>query len=186
MKNILCVIFIFIPTFLNGQKYIFEPDTSISGIKLQDPGSLKSMIPNIMTLIDYQGPGAQACLLNKDETEIVILVFHAGSSANEVAEIHVYSKPNSPNKCTKPIKLGIDRFITENNIKLYIHKKDLIKIKGQPLLIDKINGEEILQYIINDYDKNGFLKRYNYPEYHAFYTFKQDKLVKMDFGFTYP
>ena len=186
MRNILFLIFVFIPTFLNCQKYIFVPDTSLSGIKLQDPTSLKSMIPNIATMIDYEGPGAQACLLNKDETETVILVFHAGSSSNEVAEMYVYAKPNGPTKCTKLIKLGIDRFITESKIKLYIHKKDLVKIKGQPLLIDKINGEEIFQYMINDYGKNDFLKRYNYPEYHAFYTFKQDKLIKMDFGFTYP
>jgi hypothetical protein len=186
MKTILCLILVFISTFLNAQKYILVPDTTISGIKLQDPTSLKSMIPNIMTLVDYEGPGAQACLLNKDETESAILIFHAGSTANEVAEIHVYSKLNGPTKCSKPIKLGIDRFITESNIKLYMLKKDLIKIKGQPHLIDKINGEEILQYIINDYEKNDFLKRYNYPEYHAFYTFKQGKLIKMDFGFTYP
>jgi hypothetical protein len=186
MRIILCLIPVFISTFLNGQKYIFVPDTSISGIQLHDPPSLKTMIPDIMTFIDYKGPGAQACLLNNDETETAILVFHAGSSANEVAEIHVYSSQNRPTKCSKPIKLQIDRFITESNIQLFMLKKDLVKIKGQPHLIDKINGEEILQYIINDFEKNNFLKRINYPEYHAFYTFKQGKLVKMDYGFTYP
>jgi hypothetical protein len=186
MRIILCLILVFISAFLKGQRHIFVPDTTISGIKLQDPPSLKTMIPDIMTFVDYKGPRAQACLLNNDETETAILVFHAGSNANEVAEIHVYPSQNRPPKCPKPIKPEIDRFITESNIKLFMLKKDLVKIKGQPHLIDNINGEEILQYVINDFEKNSFLKRYNYPEYHAFYTFKQGKLVKMDYGFTYP
>jgi hypothetical protein len=186
MKKIQPILFLLITNVLSAQNSIFIPDTSISGIILKDQSSLKSHVSNIRMMIDYDGPGEEACLLNKDESEIVVLVFHAGASMYEVAEMHVYAKPYKPNKCRKPIKLSIDRFVTESGIKLYLQKKDLIKIKGKPLLIDKINGEEILEYLINDYEKSGFLKRYDYPGYHAFYTFKQDKLIKMDFGFTYP
>jgi hypothetical protein len=186
MRNIILLIFIFIPSFLNGQIYIENPDTSISGIKLQDPSSLISKIPNIKSLIDSKGPEIRACLLNKDETEKAELIFHAGSSANEVAEIHVYAIDNKTIICSKPIKLDIDKFVTESNISLFMTRKEVVKKKGKIYVINHINGEVILYYTLNDFENSKFLKRYNYPEYHATYTFKRDRLIKMDFGFTYP
>jgi len=186
MKKVLSLSLILIPIFIYSQQGRFIPDTSIAGIKLQDPISLKTIIPDILMLTDYTGPGSHAYLLNKDESEIVILTFHAGSSSAIVAEIQLTGREKKQIKRAKIIKLNIDRFATESNIKLYINKSDLVKIKGTNYELEKRNDKEILRYFFDNFETSSFLQRYNYPNYYADYTFKDNKLIIIEFGFTYP
>jgi hypothetical protein len=185
MRKMLTMIVTLIPIFLYGQKAIFIPDTSVSGIKLQDPISLTSKIQNIRALIDDSGPEGQAFILNKDNSEILILTFHAGTSWDRVAEFHIAANKQGTNY-RKSIKLNIDRFVTESSIKLYMTKSDLIKIKGGNYKLEKVSDNEILKYEIDDYLTSQFLGRYNYPEYYEIYTFHKDRLIIIYFGFEYP
>jgi len=70
----------------------------------------------------------------------------------------------------------------ESGIKLGISKKYLIKIKGNSF----VETNHVLRYEISDYEKSHFLGKYNLPIYFAEYTFDQDKLSKIYFGFKYP
>ena len=185
MKKSFMVILTLIPVILYGQKTIFVPDTTVSGIKLQDPVSLTSKIPNIRTLIDESGPGGQAFILNRDSSEILILTFHAGTSWDRVAEFHISANKNGTHY-RKSFKLNIDIFVTESNIKLKMTKNDLIKIKGRNYNLKKGSDNEIIKYEIDDYLTSKFLGRYNYPEYYEIYTFNKNRLIKIDFGFQYP
>lgn len=186
MKKAISLFLILIPILIYGQKDRFIPDTSIAGIKLQDPISLKTIIPDIRMLTDYTGPGSHAYLLNKDESESVTLTFHAGSTSDIVAEIQLIERKKGQIKGAKIIKLNIDRFVTESNIKLYINKSDLVKIKGTNYELEERNDKEILRYFFDNFETSSFLQRYNYPNYYADYTFKDNKLIKIEFGFTYP
>jgi len=186
MRKNLFLLLSLIPMFLNGQKIFFIPDTSVSGIKLQDSISLKSKIPNILDLIDHNGSGANVYLLNKDESEIVTLSFHSGSNAFVVAEIHIASIGKGSVIKTKTVKLAVDIFITESKIKLHIGKDDFIKIKGENYRLEKNGDTEVLKYVINNFESSVFLQRYNYPVYYANYSFKKGHLTKADFGFEYP
>jgi hypothetical protein len=186
MKKALSLFLILIPVLIYGQKDRFIPDTSIAGIKLQDPISLKLIIPDIRILTDYTGPGSHAYLLNKDESESVTLTFHAGSRSEIVAEIQLIGREKGKIKGSKTIKLNIDSFVTESNIKLNLNKNDLVKIKGTNYELEKINDKEILRYFIDNFETSSFLQRYNYPNYYANYIFKDNKLTKIEFGFTYP
>jgi hypothetical protein len=186
MRNFLTLILLFVPIILSAQEDIFVPDTSVSGIKLQDPISLKALIPNILELKYTTGPGSRAFLQNKDGSENLTLTFHAGSTAYEVAEMHISAIKSEEIKNAKTIKLNIDRFITESNIKLNIRKTELIKIKGTNYETAIVNGNETLKYIIVIFETSSFLRRYNLPIYYANYTFKDDRLIIIDFGFEYP
>ena len=86
----------------------------------------------------------------------------------------------------KLIKINVDRFITESNIKLGISRDQLFKIKGNNYTTEKTNSKEIIKYRITEENTSGFLLRYNYPSYYAFYEFMDGTLKKMSFGFEYP
>ena len=116
-------------------------------------------------------------LLMKIKLKSVKLCLFYGTKRNEFyqAEISPYDKKTISN----PTKYK--NFFTESGIKLGISKKDLIKIKGNNF----VETNHVLRYEISDYEKSHFLEKYNLPIYFAEYTFDQDKLCKIDFGFEY-
>ncbi|MCF8372797.1 MAG: hypothetical protein K9H64_14325 [Bacteroidales bacterium] len=186
MKNNLLLFLgiLIIAVEISGQEKSFRPDTSINGICLHDTTSLITVIPDISKYINHAGPGAQASFLNKKGTEIMTLIFHSGSNANEVAEMKVESF-NNQNEIPPTIN-EIETFKTNNGIALIINKQTLVSLIGNDFKNEKINETEFLIYKINDIKTSGFLCQYNMPEYYAKYTFKHNKLTEFKFGFTYP
>ena len=114
---------------------------------------------------------------NENKTEVLKLYLFYGTKRNELyqAEISPYDKKTISN----PTKYK--NFFMESGIKLGISKKDLIKIKGNNF----VETNHVLQYEISDYEKSRFLEKYNLPIYFVEYTFDQDKLSKIYFGFEY-
>jgi hypothetical protein len=186
MKSILTLLFATLTLSIKGQDNTFIPDTSLSGLKLQDSISLRSIIPEFMEKIDFAGPGARLFIFNKDKTETATLIFHSGSQSDLIAEIKLNAFMDSEYIKDKSFKLNIDHFKTESNIKLGITKAELVQLKGEAYIIDKMNGKETLKYRITNDETSSFLIRYNYPSYYANYEFEKGLLKSVSFGFEYP
>ena len=186
MKIILILLLSSIVTiFSYSQKNNFIPDVSVIGIKLRDVYSMDKKFPNYKKLLDFPLE-AEVYLLNKDESETLTVSFYAGTSADEPMEFHISMTDETQLNKLKTIKLNVDRFTTESNIKLHISKDDLIKIKGQNYKLEKYGDLEIVKYRIDNIETSDFLQSFGLPEYFADYTFQKGKLLKVDFGFTNP
>ena len=155
------------------------PDISVNDIKLSDTTAVVLGYSDLKyNIIEGKEELPYAIFTNKNKTEILKLYLFYGTKRNEFyqAEISPYDKKTVPN----PTKYK--NFSTESGIKLGISKKDLIKIKGNNF----VETNHVLRYEISDYEKSRFLEKYNLPIYFAEYTFDQDKLSKIYFGFEYP
>jgi len=155
------------------------PDISVNDIKLSDTAAVVLGYSDLKyNIIEDKEVLPYAIFTNENKTEILKLYLFYGTKRNEFyqAEISPYDKKTISN----PTKYK--NFSTESGIKLGISKKDLIKIKGNNF----VETNHILRYEISDYENSHFLEKYNLPIYFAEYTFDQDKLCKIYFGFEYP
>ena len=155
------------------------PDISVNDIKLSDTTAVVLGYSDLKyNVIEDKEELPYVIFTNENKTEILKLYLFYGTKKNEFyqAEISPYDKKIVPN----PTKYA--NFSTESGIKLGISKKDLIKIKGNNF----VETNHVLRYEISDYEKSHFLEKYNMPIYFAEYTFDQDKLSKIYFGFEYP
>ncbi len=155
------------------------PDISVNDIKLSDTTTVVLGYSDLKyNVIEDKEELPYVIFTNENKTEILKLYLFYGTKKNEFyqAEISPYDKKIVPN----PTKYA--NFSTESGIKLGISKKDLIKIKGNNF----VETNHVLRYEISDYEKSHFLEKYNMPIYFAEYTFDQDKLSKIYFGFEYP
>ena len=155
------------------------PDISVNDIKLSDTTTVVLGYSDLKyNVIEDKEALPYAVFTNENKTETLKLYLFYGTKRNEFyqAEISPYDKRTIPN----PTKYK--NFSTESGIKLGISKKDLIKIKGNNFT----ETNHVLQYEISEYEKSRFLEKYNLPIYFAEYTFDQDKLSKIYFGFEYP
>lgn len=155
------------------------PDISVNDIKLSDTTAVVLGYSDLKyNVIEGKEELPYVIFTNENKTEILKLYLFYGAKRNEFyqAEISPYDKKTISN----PTKYK--NFSTESGIKLGISKKDLIKIKGNNF----VETNHILRYEISDYEKSHFLGKYNLPIYFAEYTFDQDKLSKIYFGFEYP
>ena len=135
---------------------------------------------------DTDGPFANYKFYNKDSTEILTLVVYPGSYKNCFYVFNV-SKANLQHEKGIIYSLTDRFFVTESGIKIGMTKSELIANKVSSDSQSIVNGVEILGFKIN-YNNNSaeIFKRYSMPEYYADYTFKQNRLVVFEFGFTYP
>jgi len=155
------------------------PDISVNDIKLSDTAAVVLGYSDLKyNIIEDKEVLPYAIFTNENKTEILKLYLFYGTKRNEFYQVEIspYDKKTVPN----PTKYK--NFSTESGIKLGISKKDLIKIKGNNF----VETNHVLRYEISDYEKSHFLEKYNLPIYFAEYTFDQDKLCKIYFGFEYP
>ena len=155
------------------------PDISVNDIKLSDTAAVVLGYSDLKyNIIEDKEVLPYAIFTNENKTEILKLYLFYGTKRNEFYQVEIspYDKKTVPN----PTKYK--NFSTESGIKLGISKKDLIKIKGNNF----VETNHVLRYEISDYEKSRFLEKYNLPIYFAEYTFDQDKLSKIYFGFEYP
>ena len=155
------------------------PDISVNDIKLSDTTTVVLGYSDLKyNVIEDKEELPYVIFTNENKTEILKLYLFYGTKKNEFyqAEISPYDKKIVPN----PTKYA--NFSTEGGIKLGISKKDLIKIKGNNF----VETNHVIRYEISEYEKSHFLEKYNLPIYFAEYTFDQDKLSKIYFGFEYP
>ena len=190
MKNILIILFQF-PLILFGQTAkVFVPDETISNIRLVDSTSALKKYPKL-NQVSYSNtcetiPWRNIKFYNKDSSEILTLIIYPGGYKHCFYVFTVTKASNDEDKC-KIYALPDKFFITESGIKIGLTKSELLAIKGEPFQIKTEQGNEILCYEINLLEsKTTRLSNYCMPEYYAYYTFKQSRLIKFEFGFTYP
>jgi hypothetical protein len=161
---------------------LFSPDTSINQLSLYNRASIESQLGDVHVSLDKEATLPSVTFLNSKKNQYLTLVFHPGDLRNTFSEFEVGTIDNTVNK--KPLKvLDMHEFVSENNIKLGMFRNQVIKLKGSNF-IKQTNG---IRYVIDDFEKSPFLKKYNMPLYYAQYEFdKKDVLVKFAFGFEYP
>lgn len=157
----------------------FIPDIKVNDIELSNNNTGLSNYKNIDKLIVEDNQGIpHASFLNKGKTEKLSVYFFYGSGHDEFYQFKVeeYNEKKNYNQ------LEYNDFITESGINLGIGKAELLKIKGN----NYTENDGIVKYVLSDYNNSCFLQKYNLPVYFSEYTFKDDKLIKMYFGFEYP
>ena len=189
MKYILIILFQF-PLILFGQAKVFVPDETISNISLVDSTSALKKLPKL-SQISYLDtcetiPWRNIKFYNRDSSEILTLIIYPGAS-NHCFYVFIVTKASEYGDKCKIYNLPDKFFITESGIKIGLNKSELLAVKGAPSQIKTEQGNEILCYEINLLEsKTTRLSNYCMPEYYAYYTFKQSRLIKFEFGFTYP
>ena len=158
----------------------YKPDIEVNNVILGDQESVINKFGTLRDKIIEKEELPHVSFLNKDKTQKLKMVLFPGSGQNDVYQFCVeYVQKNSNGKI---LVLDDNEFYTESGIKLGIMEEELIRIKGTPY---RNNNDEI-EYRILNYETSCFLRKYNLPEYFAIYTFKNNKLIKFHFGFTYP
>jgi len=162
-------------------------DISVSGIKLLDRISTESILginieKSSITSKDHE---KKAIYLNKGMDQVLLLIFHPGSNQNSYSEFRVEKiLGNAPVKYS--VLDNINNFETGKGIRLGMNENELIEILGSPIRTDREKGKVILKYSIDNFESSKFLQHYNLPEYFGIYTFTENKLIKLWFGFSYP
>jgi hypothetical protein len=160
----------------------FEPDLAVSGLLLFDNTTIESQLGDLMPFVNKNETLPSVHVMNSDRTEYLKLVFHPGSVNNNFAEFEVGLRESAPEK-KESLSSRVKTFVTESGISLGSKKDEVIKKKGDDFVAD---GNKI-KYVIDDFEKSAFLKKYNMPVYFAEYEFDMtDTLIRFRFGFEYP
>lgn len=157
----------------------FVADIKVNDIELSNNNTSLSSYKDLDKLVieDKQGL-PYVSFLNKKETEKLTVYFFYGSGYDEFYQFKI--EPYTGNKLNN--RLEYNSFITESGIKLGITKTELLKIKRN----NYTENDNTVKYVLSDYNSSCFLQKYNLPVYFSEYTFKDDKLIKIYFGFEYP
>jgi hypothetical protein len=167
---------------IETRAHMVIPDVKVNDLELANPESILKHIGDLKDLMN-EGEGLPYLVLtNKSKKIKLTLISFPGSSYNDIYQFVI-----EYNTDAKKIKaISDNNFITESNLKLGIKKSELLKIKGDSYTISEEGGFEVLTYKISDYNSSQFLKKYNLPGYFMEFNLKEDKVVKIKFGFDYP
>jgi len=141
---------------------------------------------NIFT-IDRIRESPVVVFCDKSKTEYLITYQYEGSTKNsfDCFEIGYLNNDKTLNKINLFNTEEVE-FKTESNIGLGITLKELVAKKGSKYQIKNNEKEVILIYRNTYYKNSSFLKRYNMPSYFMEFILKDDKVIKIKFGFDYP
>lgn len=125
--------------------------------------------------------------INKSKDEYLIAYQYEGSTkyAFECFEIGYFNDEKNLSK-VKTYTISEENFGTETGIKLGMTSEELQSIKGNNFQKSKTDDKTIITYRNSDFETSSFLKYHNMPSYFMEFTLKQDKIVKIKFGFDYP
>lgn len=157
----------------------FVADIKVNDLELSNNNTSLSNYKDLNKLVTEDNQGLPyVSFLNKKETEKLTFYFFYGSGYDEFYQFKI--EPYTGNELNN--RLEYNSFITESGIKLGITKTELLKIKGN----NYSENDNTVKYVLSEYNNSCFLQKYNLPLYFSEYTFKDDKLIKIYFGFEYP
>lgn len=160
-------------------------DISVNNIYIDDPESSVKVLGKQIDLIEPDNDFPQVNVYNKDKTQILTLIFHYGGIRNSFSEFRIKLAKSNSNLPSKHLQ-NIENFVTGKKISLGMTKNELVNILGNKYSETTKEAGILIEYEIDDYDKSDFLKKYNMPHYYGRYHFKDNKLIEILFGFTYP
>ena len=160
----------------------FLPDSTVNNILvLSRSESAESFYPNISSeqYITHLRESPVIGFSNKDNSEYLLLYQYEGGVRNgfgcfEIGYINDLQK--------KVTDLDYDKFRTESGLMLGITLKELESIKGSSYTHD---GDKVV-YQLTDYSNSSFLRRHNMPAYFLECTLKDDRIIRIKYGFDYP
>lgn len=158
-----------------------NPDISVIGIYLDDVKSTVHVLDSIVAPTDF----LEFRHVTPDNTSYLNLTTHPGNIKNQISIFEV----GYTNEILKhDSKLPVETIKTGKGITLGKTKKEIITILGTCFTPETKNNITRLKYKIDisSQPENMFLKKYNMPVYFAEYDFKEDILIRFQFGFEYP
>ena len=183
---------------LNKESEQFIPDTTVnSRIILENDNSVLKNFGDISHLVR---PDTGKIMIrfpvvyykNKSGTQFLRMELHPGNCSNQFSKFTIGYIKYIPEK--EPLnQSNFINFYTESGIKLGMSLEEVQKIKGYFYNSADLENTRVLIYKIEEHVCiNGdyiftskFLERYGLPVYTAYYWFKNDKLVKFEYGFEY-
>jgi hypothetical protein len=165
------------------------PDTSINNkLFINNGGSVYGEFGIIDSLLhDREGGFSEMYVKNRSGSQYLRMIQHLGCGWNAIGEFEFGYTTDLPDSIpTIPSDMLV--FATESGIHLGMPQAEVIKIKGQGYTRTMINKKETsISYVIKYWDKDEarFLSRYKMEMYYVQYTFKEDKVKKVKFGFDY-
>jgi hypothetical protein len=160
----------------------FIPDVKVNNLELSNPESIITNVGDLQYLMTEDAGLPHFSLTNNGGIVKLSLISFPGSGYNDIYQFIL--EYNSGLEKLK--SANYSNFITESNLQLGISKSDVLKIKGNSYRVEKKDNLEILTYRITNYNSSPFLKKYNLPCYFMEFELKDDKVMKIKFGFDYP
>jgi hypothetical protein len=158
----------------------FIPDTTVNrSIILDNETSILKVFGDIMDLLlpDTEHEFPRVYFKNKTGTQFLKMILYPGGFNNYFTRFVIgdiaYFPQNEEINNSK-----FNDFYTESGIHIGISTSDLLKIKGYNCIITSNDNMQLYIYpIYSDEDD------YHWAYYTAYYWFKNDKLVKFEYGF---
>lgn len=163
-----------------------KPDISIYGIELGDPLSTSLQLGSDYEVIEEEDGLPYAVFTNATETEVLKLYRNFGDASGSfnLAEVLARDDLDEDEEATV---LDTAAFRTGRGIHLGMTEKELFALHGTCARSAESEAPiELFRYELSDIATSDLLKSHNMPLYYAEYAFKEDKLVRFAFGFSYP
>ncbi len=160
----------------------FLPDSTVNNILiLNNAESSKRFYSEISSekVINFLRESPVLGFTNKDANEYLLLYQYEGGVKDAFSCFEIGNIESIKEELTIT---SHRKFETESGLMLGMSMNDLIRIKGKSY---KKNENKII-YRITDYSNSNFLKNYNVPAYFLECTLKDNKIVKIKYGFDYP
>lgn len=166
----------------NLKKVNFSPDSTVNkSLVLHNDESSKRFYSDILSLklIEDLRESPVIGFKTKNGKEYLLVYQYEGGIKNAFSCFEIGFVGNDEKDF---IFTNYNQFKTESGVKLGMSMEDLIKIKGK----DYKKEENKIIYQITDLSKSQFLQNYQMPSYFLECTFKNNKMVKIKYGFDYP
>jgi hypothetical protein len=168
-------------TVFNSMKN-FIPDVKVNNLELSNPASILKNVGDLRNMMIENTGLPYYTITNKNKKATLTMISFTGSGYNDIYQFIIEDNYSlEKNKYT-----SYNDFVTESDLKLGISKSEIIKIKGGGYSLKNEGNLEILTYRISDYNSSQFLKKYNLPSYFMEFSLREDKVLKIKFGFNYP
>lgn len=168
-------------------KQIF-PDTTVnSKIMLSNDESLKEFYSKEVRTFDRIRESPVVVFTNKKNSEYLIAYQYEGGIKNSFDCFEFgYLKDDESLVEISKFETPEIKFTTESKISLGLNLQEIVNIKGLNYKTEINKNLTTVIYRDSDYDNSLFLKKYNMPGYFMEFTLKDDKLIKVKYGFDYP
>ncbi|WP_461533109.1 hypothetical protein [Sinomicrobium sp.] len=165
------------------------PDTTLNQkLFLEDESSFSNFYdkPESPALVEQIRESPVVVFSNQNNSQYLLAYQYEGNTKNTFScfEIGYFEDENSLGG--KSNLTDFPDFKTESGIGLGLSMAEIVQIKGEDYTTEESEGEKIVIYTIDDYEKSAFLKRYNMPGYFIRIALKDNAVRRIVFGFEYP
>jgi len=168
-----------------GKKFI--PDTSVNSFKLSsNTGLFDSQEQFLDSINGGNGPFWYYLILTSNKNQILRMSFYPGGNYDNFSYFEVFYVSPTDYKNLKYTIIKSNDLKTESGVHLGMSRQELIEIKGESFNKSESTDNLIVYEFEEGSELDDFLSKYNEIGYKAKYNFKNDKLVRYEFGFELP